>query len=344
MKQSQLAKSLMTAALVSISLLTACNQEKVKETKKDQALPSEKLQSLVQTVKSTFGVLPDQMPGSENDTPERIALGKKLYFETALSINGQQSCNSCHDITGNKGGVDNLPTSPGALGKKGGRNSPTTLNAGFHMAQFWDGRAKDLQEQAKGPILNPIEMGMKSTKDVEQVLAKMPEYPKLFAQAFPKDKNSLNYENLGEAIAAFERTLITHDRFEDFAQGDNQALTPLELKGLETFLASGCTACHNGATFGGQTYMKLGLVNAYPDSSDLGRFEVTGNEADKMVFKVPSLKNIALTAPYFHNGQVATLEEAIQLMGYHQAGKELNNKEIDAIVAFLNTLTDKTRL
>lgn len=302
--------------------------------------PNKQTLELQQRAKSTFGTLPESMPGSENDTPERIALGEKLYFEKRLSINDSQSCNSCHNIEGQAGGVDNQPTSAGALGQLGGRNSPTVLNAGFHSAQFWDGRAKDLQAQAKGPILAAGEMAMPSAAAVITKLKNTGEYEKLFKEAFPKD--GMNYENLGEAIAAFERTLITRDRFEDFVKGDASALSQQEQAGLQTFIAAGCGGCHNGATFGGKAFMKVGIVNPYP-TDDLGRYNVTKNESDRYVFKVPSLKNVALTAPYFHDGKVTSLEEAIEKMAYHQLGVEMPKQDVKNIAAFLNSLSDKKR-
>jgi len=301
--------------------------------------PNKQTLELQQRAKSTFGTLPESMPGSENDTPERIALGEKLYFDKRLSINNTQSCNSCHNIEGQAGGVDNQPTSAGALGQLGGRNSPTVLNAGFHTAQFWDGRAKDLQAQEKGPILAAGEMAMPNSAAVITKLKNTGEYEKLFKEAF---SDGMTYPNLGEAIAAFERTLITRDRFEDFVKGDVSALSQQEQAGLQTFIASGCAGCHNGATFGGKTFMKVGIVNPYP-TNDLGRYNVTKNESDRYVFKVPSLKNVALTAPYFHDGKVASLEEAIEKMAYHQLGVEMPKQDVKNIAAFLNSLTDKKR-
>ena len=303
-----------------------------------QCKTDEVTKALQERAAKTFGVLPDKMPDSEHDTPHRIALGEKLYFEKGLSANDSQSCNSCHKLE--RAGVDNLPTSSGAFGKFGNRNSPTTLNAGFHVAQFWDGRAPHLQAQAKGPILNPGEMAMPSADAVIKKLSKDKKYVDLFALAFPKD--GMTYENLGEAIAAFERTLITRDRFEDFVRGDANALSIEEKRGLQTFMDSGCSACHNGATFGGKAFMKVGIVHPYP-TDDLGRYNVTKQESDKYVFKVPSLKNVALTAPYFHDGKVATLEEAVEKMAYHQLGRELSKEDVVLIAKFLGTLSDKNR-
>lgn len=287
-----------------------------------------------------IGALNADMPGTENDTPEMVELGKKLYFEKKLSVNDTISCNSCHMIDNKKGGVDNLATSPGAHGKTGDRNSPTVLNAGYHIAQFWDGRAATLTDQAKGPILNPIEMAMPSEDEVIKKLKGLPEYEEMFKKAFPKD--GMTYQNLGEAIAAFERTLKTDDRFNDFVGGKETALSSEEIQGLELFIDTGCVQCHTGPTIGGTMYRKIGAVKPRV-TKDLGRYNVTKNPEDKNVFKVPSLRNIALTAPYFHDGSVKTLPEAVKTMAEIQLGKDLSDKEVHLIVKFLGSLTDKTR-
>ena len=287
--------------------------------------------------------IPDKMPGSENDTPVRVALGRSLFFEKNISANGTQSCNSCHAVDDRRGGVDNEPTSPGAFGKRGGRNSPTVLNAGFHIAQFWDGRAATLEDQAKGPVLNPGEMAMPSEAEVLKRLGTSHKYQKAFKEAFPGEEKPITYDNFAKAVAAFERTLRTQDRFDDFLKGDDKALTAAELKGLDTFLTVGCTTCHNGPLLGGNGYKKLGVLNEYADKSDKGRIEVTKEEYDEFVFKVPSLRNIAITAPYFHNGSQKTLEEAVKSMAWLQLGKELKPEEVGDIAAFLKALTDKPR-
>lgn len=236
--------------------------------------PSEKTKKLIDDSKKIFGTIPDKMPGGEVDTPELIQLGEKLYFEKRLSANDTQSCNSCHNVVGKAAGVDNLPTSPGAFGKNGVRNSPTVLNAGFHIAQFWDGRAKDLKEQAKGPILNPVEMAMPSASEVEKKIGQIPEYQELFAKAYPdsltkENSNTLTraqkitYDNITGAIAAFERTLKTQDRFDDFQKGNHKALSIEEQEGLEKFIATGCITCHVGPLLGGNSFRKLGQINPY---------------------------------------------------------------------------------
>jgi len=292
--------------------------------------------------KEIFGPLPDKMPGSENDTPARVQLGRKLYFEKKLSRDQTISCNSCHLLDNFRGGVDNDPTSGGVGGKRGDRNAPTTLNAGFHLAQFWDGRAPSLKEQAKGPVLNPVEMAMPDEREVEARLKADTAYQKLFAKAFPQETNKITYDNMAEAIAAFERTLVTHDRFDDFQRGDDKALSTQELEGLNLVMNMGCTACHVGPAMGGSSYQKMGLVHPY-QTSDIGRAKVTKDESDNMKFKVPSLRNVALTAPYFHDGKTATVKEAVAKMAYHQLDKQINTAEQDSITAFLFALTDKPR-
>lgn len=271
-------------------------------------------------------------------TDAQVRLGQQLYFDARLSKNQQISCNSCHDLA--KFGQDGEPTSPGHKGQRGGRNSPTTLNAAAHVKQFWDGRMDDVEAQAHGPVLNPGEMAMPSGEAVEKVLASIPEYVKAFAEAFPGEKKALSFDNAANAIAAFERKLVTPSRWDKFLAGDESALTDDEKKGFDTFYEKGCFACHNGAAVGGNSFQKLGAKEAWPDqTSDLGRFAVTKNEADKLVFKVPSLRNVTKTAPYFHDGKVATLEEAVRLMGKHQLGLALKDDEVKSIVSFLGALT-----
>ena len=290
-----------------------------------------------------FEPLPDSMPGSEHDTPEKIELGKKLYFDTRLSINDSQSCSSCHRLEDGFAGVDNLPTSPGARGQLGTRNSPTVLNAGWQRLQFWDGRAKDLVEQAKGPILNPIEMGMPDEKTVENKIAHIEEYQKAFAVAFPDSQPAISYQNIAEAIAAFERTLITPARFDDFLKGDRTALNEEERQGLNTFIKADCASCHDGILLGGIALEKLGKKKPYVNQDDQGLYTITQDESDRMVFKVPTLRNVALTAPYFHDGKISTLEEAVSLMAKLQLDNNLSDNEVKEIISFLKTLTDKKR-
>jgi cytochrome c peroxidase len=299
-------------------------------------------ESLQTKANQIFGPLPASMPGSENDSPELIALGQKLYMDKRLSVNDQQSCNSCHNVSNGGAGVDNTVFSPGALeGTAGGRNAPVVWNAGFQLAQFWDGRAADLKAQAKGPILNPVEMAMPSEQAVIEKLSALPEYQEAFKQAFKKD-NALNYDNLAHAIAAFERTLITNDRFDAYMKGDQTALNQQEKAGLKAFVDTGCNTCHSGSTLGGNMYQKLGMVNSYHNQKDLGRFELTGQEHDKMVFKVPMLRNIAMTAPYFHDGSIEKLADAVEQMAWLQLGKKLDQQTVADITAFLQALNHQT--
>jgi cytochrome c peroxidase len=306
-------------------------------------VPPLRAESNLQSQANSFiGALPEKMPGAEKDTPLQIALGEKLFNEKLLSANGSQSCNSCHRIDSKLGGVDNQTTSLGAFGKRGGRNSPTVLNAGLQVAQFWDGRAPSLEHQAKGPILNPIEMALASDAEAIKRLRETKEYPALFKKAFPGEKAPLTYDNVANAIAAFERTLITRDRFDDFQKGNARALNSKEQAGLKMFVELGCVSCHSGPVLGGNGFQKVGLIHPY-ETADVGRAEVTKDEADKQKFKVPMLRNIALTGPYFHDGKIVSLEEAVRKMGWHQLGKHLDEKEVASLVDFLNTLTDKER-
>ena len=290
-----------------------------------------------------FGSLPDTMPGSEDDTPELIALGKKLFFEKRLSINDTQSCATCHRLDEGFAGVDNLPTSPGARGEQGTRNSPTVLNSGWQDSQFWDGRAEDLVEQAKGPILNPIEMGMPDEQTVENKVRSIVEYRKEFAHVFPGNEQPVTYQNIAEAIAAFERTLITPGRFDDFMKGDANALSEDEKRGLKTFLKIDCKSCHDGVLIGGETYEPLGKEHPYENQDDQGMYMLTGDENDRMFFKVAPLRNVALTAPYFHDGKIKTLEEAVRKMGKLQLDEDLTDQQVNDITSFLKSLTDKNR-
>jgi len=287
--------------------------------------------------KSVFAPLPDSAPGAVNT--EKVALGRSLYFDTRLSKDQKISCNSCHKL--DTFGVDNEPTSPGHKGQRGGRNSPSVYNAALHTAQFWDGRAADVEAQALGPILNPIEMAMPSEAAVLERLKKDQKTVDAFKAAFPGESDPVTYKNVGNAIGAFERTLLTPSRFDDFLKGNNDALSAQEKKGGELFVKSGCVACHNGGTIGGQMYQKLGLVKEY-ETKDMGRFEVTKQESDKKVFKVPSLRNVAKTGPYYHDGSIKTLDQAVSLMAEHQLGKQLSKDEVADIVAFLGSLTGDT--
>jgi cytochrome c peroxidase len=284
-----------------------------------------------------FKPLPTEAPSADNELTEaKINLGRMLYYENRLSKGEKLSCNSCHML--DKYGQDNLPFSPGHEGKVGGRSSPSTYNAAIHVAQFWDGRAPSVEEQAKGPVLNPGEMGMPSADFVVEVLKSIPGYVEAFKAAFPGEAEPITYNNFGKAVGAFERKLVTPSRWDDFLKGKKEALTAEETKGFETFAKAGCVTCHNGPAVGGMMYQKLGLVKAWPELKDQGRFEATKVETDKFYFKVPSLRNISETGPYLHDGSVKTLEEMVSKMGEYQLGKALTPEETTSIVAFLKSL------
>jgi cytochrome c peroxidase len=283
---------------------------------------------------------PPTLPGNPS-TPAKVELGKMLYFDPRLSGSHAISCNSCHNV--GLGGVDAEETSIGHQWQRGGRNAPTVLNAVFNTAQFWDGRAKDLEAQAGGPMVNPIEMA--SPKEhVSEQLAAIPGYVTAFKAAFPGTANPVTLANAQKAIAVFEATLITPNApFDRYLKGDSAALTSIQKEGLRVFMNKGCVACHNGINVGGGMYAPFGAVEK-PGAdllppSDKGRFTVTKTASDEYVFKVPTLRNIVLTAPYFHTGRSWDLRQAVAVMGTSQLGTELTSQEIDNVVAFLDGLT-----
>jgi len=296
---------------------------------------------LIKQANQFFKPLPRAMsaPSDNPTTPEKVALGKMLFFEPRLSKSDTISCNSCHNLA--TGGVDNLPTSMGHLAQFGPRNSPTVLNAGLQFAQFWDGRAPSLEEQAKGPILNPVEMAMPDQEMVLSRIRTIPEYVETFKKAFPADKDPITYDNIARAIAAFERTLLTPSRFDDFLNGKASALNDQEQKGLQRVVQKGCIICHNGVGAGGGMFQKFGIRGRYEYSDDLGRYNVTKKEADKYFFKVPMWRNVTRTAPYFNDGSIWDLSEAVRIMGRIQIGQKLTDDDVDAIVAFLHSLEGK---
>ncbi len=273
----------------------------------------------------------------DEQSKARIDLGKRLYLDPILSVNDQISCNSCHRL--DNFGVDNEATSPGHEGKRGDRNSPSSFNAFLHISQFWDGRARDVEEQALGPILNPVEMGMGSDKEVLKKISKVESYKADFKKAFPSEKSPIKYRNIGIAIGAFERMLVTPSRFDDYLKGDIRVLSAKERAGLSKFIEVGCVSCHNGSTVGGGMYQKLGAIEDYPQNEDLGLYNVTKNEDDKYFFKVPSLRNVEHTGPWLHDGSITDLDEVIKIMGRFQLGVEIPAQDISDIRAFLSTLT-----
>jgi cytochrome c peroxidase len=285
-----------------------------------------------------FKALPPVMDSAANPISDaKVALGRMLYFDARLSKGQDVSCNSCHVLS--HYGVDNQPVSDGYKGQKGTRNSPTVYNAAGHFVQFWDGRATNVEEQAKGPILNPVEMAMPDEKRVLAVIGSMPEYVEAFQKAFPGEEHPATFDNLAKAIGAFERNLITVSRWDKFLGGDQAALSDAEKAGLNKFLDVGCQTCHNGVYVGGSMFQKLGLAKPWDNVKDPGRFSVTKQETDRMVFKVPTLRNIEKTAPYYHDGSITALDEAVRQMADHQLARTLRKEETDSIVAFLKALT-----
>ena len=266
-----------------------------------------------------------------------IDLGRMLFFDKRLSKHRDLSCNSCHRL--DRYGVDNEVTSVGTDGKRGSRNSPTVYHAAGHMRAFWDGRAADVEEQATGPIINPAEMAMANGKTVEAVLGKIPGYVTAFQTAFPGQAQPVTFRNVGIAIGAFERRLVTPSRWDRYLEGDQDALTPAEVAGLKVFTDVGCMTCHTGEFVGGSTFQKVGVSAPWPNQADQGRYEVTKLDSDRMMFKVPSLRNVAKTAPYFHDGSAKTLEDAIRMMGKFQITDELSPDDVKAIVTWLDSLT-----
>lgn len=268
------------------------------------------------------------------ESPELVALGKMLFFDARLSHDGDLSCDSCHPL--DRGGTDHSSVSLGTDGQRGRRNAPTVFNAATQIAQFWDGRAADLEQQASEPILESSEMAMLDPGAVAKVLRAVPGYVAAFGRAFPGEPIDLPHAT--RAIAAFERTLVTPSRWDRFLEGDRGALSRTEQLGMKLFADVGCIQCHTGELVGGSMFQKAGRVAPWPNQRDQGRFLITHDEADRMVFKVPSLRNAASTAPYFHDGSAATLRTAITMMGRYQLGTELAPREVAAIEAWLTAL------
>lgn len=333
--------------LVTALLSFACGSRTETSTHSVTVQPSAAADSeaLIARANGSFQPLPETIESPNHPlTPEKIALGRQLYYEKRLSKAQELSCNSCHDLEAygadSRGGADGK-FSKGHRSQLGGRNSPTSYNAALNVAQFWDGRAPDVEAQAKGQVLEPTEMALPDGDSAVKVLQSIPGYKPLFAAAFPGEAEPITFDNMAVAIGAFERKLTTQDRFDRFLRGNVKALDETEQKGLATFLDTGCVACHSGPGIGGGMFQKLGLLKPYP-TPDLGRFEVTKNEADKQFFKVPSLRNVEETAPYFHDGSQPTLAAAVATMAEYQTAKgKLSDEEINAIVAFLKTLTGK---
>ena len=310
------------------------------------------LTSVVFAVEGQWQALPEKAPEPADNpsTEAKVALGKMLYFDTRFSSTGTVSCFSCHNVM--EGGDDHRPTSIGVHGQVGGRNAPTVWNSAFLSAQFWDGRAPSLEEQAKGPPTNPIEMGMANLDATIARIQAIPGYKPYFAAAFGQG-DTVTMDNAAKAIAAYERTLITPDSaYDRYVKGDKKAMTEQQVRGMDTFAKTGCTACHSGPTFNGSANLPMGqgffmkfpifpgsvYETQYKLTEDLGRHTVTQQDADKHLWRVPTLRNLTYTAPYFHNGSVQSLDEAIRVMAKTQLNKELTKSEVQDIVAFLGAL------
>lgn len=302
-------------------------------------------------VHAEFKALPDQppIPKDNPQTPAKIELGKMLFFDPRLSMDGTISCNSCHNVMFHGG--DGRPVGAGIHGQRGGRGSPTVWNSAFHTVQFWDGRAATLEEQALGPLVNSVEMGMTSHDLVIERIKQIPGYIQAFKKVFPKDKEP-TIANAAKAIAAYERTLITpNSPFDKYMKGNKKAMTAQQIKGMKLVDEIGCTSCHTGVNFAGDQKMGEGNYQPFPQIpgskydkqydllSDLGRYEVTKKAEDKNHWRVPTWRNIAITAPYFHNGKVKTLDEAVRVMAKTQLDMDLKEDQVQDIVAFLNALT-----
>jgi len=307
------------------------------------AASSARADDLMQEAQRVFKPIPSTVPAVKNNavTHEKIELGKMLFFDPRLSASQIISCNTCHNLS--TGGVDAGPTSIGHAWQKGPRRAPTVFNAVFNIAQFWDGRAEDLKAQAKGPMQASVEMN--ATPDlVERILNSMPGYVEAFKKAFPQEASPVTFDNVAKALEAFEATLITPgSRFDQFLEGDANALNAQQRQGLQFFMDKGCSACHNGINVGGRGYFPFGVVEK-PGAdilprNDRGRFAVTKTASDDYVFRAGPLRNVALRAPYFHSGQVWSLKQAVGIMGASQLGQKLTEPEEDAIVAFLESLT-----
>lgn len=300
-------------------------------------------EALLRKARHHFSPIPSAPPELKGNpaSPARVELGKALFFDPRLSADATISCHSCHNLA--RGGVDGLETSVGHNNQKGRRNSPTVFNAVFNFALFWDGRAKDLQEQAKGPIQDAVEMNNTPAR-VIATLNGIPEYVALFQAAFPDETAPLTFDNVTKAIAVFEATLLTPGaRFDQYLNGDEAALSEQEKKGLSLFITKDCASCHKGVNLGGLSYHRFGVTRK-PDAEimppgDKGRFAVTRDATDEYVFRAPSLRNVALTAPYFHSGRVQDLKQAINVMTNAQLGIRLKDRDVADIEAFLRTLT-----
>ncbi len=304
---------------------------------------SDEDESLVKQANKIFGPLPQAMVSEKNPiTPEKVKLGKMLFYETRISVDGTVSCSRCHPI--GLYAADGLKKSIGNNCKVNPRNAPTLFNAAGQISEHWIGNRVDVEDQAKQSVTGPPSFGMPSYEAVEKKLKEINGYAELFKAAFAADNNPVTVDNFAKAVGAFERTLVTPSRFDAFLEGKTAALSGREKTGLRTYIGVGCMTCHFGPYLGGQVYQKFGVLEPYwkytqSASLDEGRYQVTKNEADKYVFKVPIHRNVEKTSPYFHDGSVDKLERAVWIMGKIQMGKDLNTSQVEEIVTFLKSLT-----
>ena len=333
-------KRLLLLGIAAATIYSCSEAPKTEDVTEEVAV--DQYEGLLEKSQALFGELPLVAVNEANPiTDEKVELGKKLYYDNRLSKDNTQSCNTCHNL--DTYGVDNKALSEGNNGGLGTRNSPTVLNAALHTTQFWDGRDADVEAQAGGPVLNPLEMEMESEEAVVEKLSAVKEYQELFAQVYPEDAKPITFKNMQKAIGAFERMLITPSKFDDYLAGNQDALSNEEKKGLDTYIKVGCTTCHMGNALGGNMFQKFHLFGDYweltkSEKVDFGRFDVTKNEADKYIFKVPSLRNVEHTYPYFHDGSITDLSESVNIMAKAELNRELTADETASIVTFLKTL------
>jgi cytochrome c peroxidase len=334
-------KNITTLSLLAVMMLSACGGNEEQKKKEQEAAQSAEYDALLKEkgIADLFSPIPASSVGLEDP---KVNLGYHLYYDTRLSKKGTISCNSCHNLS--TFGVDKEATSPGDDGIRGDRNSPTVINASMHFKQFWDGRAETIEEQAGMPVLNPVEMNIPDKAFLVSRLSDVDLYKDLFAKAYPGSANPINYDNIQNAIGAFERTLVTPSRFDDYLKGNKEALTLAEKKGMMSFITTGCTQCHTGPLLGGNIFQKFGVHEDYwkytkSQKVDEGLFAISKNENEKYMFKVPSMRNIEHTGPYFHDGSVTSLEESVKIMAKVQLNYNISDAEVNNIVAFLKALS-----
>lgn len=347
MKNYLMRLAVLLAIAVVLLFVANCSNQQEKTVEEPSVTPDlshlpEADQDLILRSLSYFGIMPDSILSDDYEISETmIRLGQMLWHDARLSKSSFISCNSCHNL--GTFGVDNLPTSVGHNWQLGRRNAPTVLNAAFHTTQFWDGRAPDVEVQATMPIMDPVEMAIPHEEITVDRIASISEYVDLFNEVFADEEKPISLANIGRAIGAFERTLITPSRFDDYMRGDADALNEQEKRGLNAFMVANCQTCHMTHQLGGHIYQKFGVMQDYweltgSEIPDVGRSGVTMNENEMYFFKVPGLRNVTRTYPYFHDGSVWSLKEAVSIMNELQFGERLNDSDLDDIVAFLGAL------